>query len=63
MCVKNIASNAFVIQMPKNTVSDCFGNGVFQLVGKHPNPSDPANSLQATHPLDALEIHTLPSWK
>ena len=42
--------------MRKNTVSDFFGSGVFQLVGKHPNPSNTANSLQATHPLDALKF-------
>ena len=40
----------------KNTVSDFFGSGVFQLVGKRPNPSNTANSLQATHPLDALKF-------
>ena len=45
--------------MRKNTVSDFFGSGVFQLVGKRPNPSNTANSLQATHPLDALKFCSL----
>jgi len=36
------------------------GSGDFQLVGKHPNPSDTANSLQAAHPPDALIRYSLP---
>ena len=54
------ANTAFVIQMPKNTVSDFFGSGDFQLVGKNPNPSNTANSLQAAHPPDALDFRILP---
>ena len=40
--------------MRKITVSDFFGSGVFQLVGKHSNPSNTANSLQATRSLNAV---------
>ena len=45
--------------MRKNTFSNFIGSGVFQLVGKHPNPSNTANSLQATHPPYALEYCVL----
>lgn len=45
--------------MRKNTVSDFFGRGVFQLVGKRPNPSNTANSLQATPPADAWKHYVL----
>lgn len=45
--------------MRKNTVSDFFGSGVFQLVGKRPNPSNTANSLQATRSLNALMFCSL----
>ena len=55
--------HASVIQMRKITVSDSFGSGDFQLVGKYPNPSNTANSLQAAHPPDALAFHDLPSLK
>ena len=42
--------------MRKITVSNFIGSGDFQLVGKRPNPSNTANSLQATHPQDALKF-------
>ena len=45
--------------MRKSTASDFFGSSAFQLVGKYPNPSNTANSLQATRSLNALKFCSL----
>ena len=60
LIVWKLASSVYVATY---TRKHRLGSGVFQLVGKHPNPSDTANSLQAAHPPDALAFHDLPSLK
>ena len=47
--------------MQKITVPDFIGTGDFYLAGKHPNPSNTANSLQATRSLNAFKFCNLTS--
>ena len=60
LIVWKLASSVYVATY---TRKHRLGSDDFQLVGKHPNPSDTANSLQAAHPPDALELRVLTSLK